>query len=136
MAYMDQEKKAIIANNLKPILKKYNIKATMSVRNNSTFVLTLKSGVIDFISNYNEKSKEKYGHEDNICRDSYMDVNPYWYQEHFTDEAKSFLDEVTAAIKSADWFDKSDIMTDYFHTAFYYDIKVGNWDKPYQVTNN
>jgi ABC-type proline/glycine betaine transport system substrate-binding protein len=42
MAYMNQEKKAIIANVLKPILKKYNIKATMSVRDHSTFVLTLK----------------------------------------------------------------------------------------------
>jgi hypothetical protein len=29
------------------------------------------------------------------------------------------------------WFDKSDSMTDYFHTAFYYDIQVGKWDRPY-----
>ena len=28
------------------------------------------------------------------------------------------------------WFDKSDSMIDYFHTAWYNDIKIGGWDKP------
>ena len=136
MAYMDQTKKATIAANLKPILKKHGVKASLSVHDHSTIVVTLKNGAIDFIGNYNKKSKEKYGHEDNICRDSYMDINPYWYQEQFTDEAKAFLDEVIVAVKSAGWFDKSDMMTDYFHVAYYYDIKVGRWDKPYQVVEN
>ena len=38
--------------------------------------------------------------------------------------------EVKAALG---WFDKSDSMTDYFHTAFYYHASVGKWDKPYNA---
>ena len=136
MAYMNQETKAIIANNLKPILKKYNIKASMRVQNNTSFVLTLKSGPLDLIGNFNKTVTEKTGLNPNACRETHMDVNPYWYQEHFTDDVKQFLDEVTVAIKSAGYFNKSDILTDYFNVAYYYDIKVGSWDKPYQVTNN
>jgi len=29
------------------------------------------------------------------------------------------------------WFDKSDMMSDYFHTAYYYDLSIGKCDKPY-----
>ena len=32
---------------------------------------------------------------------------------------------------SAGWFDKSDIQTDYFHTAYFIGINVGKWNKPY-----
>jgi hypothetical protein len=34
-------------------------------------------------------------------------------------------------MRGNDWFDESDSMTDYFHTAFYTDINVGRWNKPY-----
>ena len=29
------------------------------------------------------------------------------------------------------WYDNSDAMTDYFDTAFYYDLTVGQWNNPY-----
>lgn len=32
------------------------------------------------------------------------------------------------------WFDDSDSMTDYFHTAFYIWMSVGRWNKPYEYT--
>jgi hypothetical protein len=38
MAYMNQEKKAKISALMKPVLKKYGVKATLAVRNNSTIV--------------------------------------------------------------------------------------------------
>ena len=37
------------------------------------------------------------------------------------------------ALKSADWYDKSDAMTDYFNTAYYVDVNIGKWDKPYSL---
>ena len=30
------------------------------------------------------------------------------------------------------WYDNSDAMIDYFDTAYYMDISVGDWNKPYQ----
>ncbi len=122
MAYMNQEMKAKIAKNLKPVLKKFGVKGTLSVSNHSTIVLTLKSGKIDFIADYGDsEDARKFG----------IDVNPYWFHEHFTGTSKAFLTEAFRALKSADWYDESDIQTDYFNTAYYFRINVGKWNKPY-----
>ena len=129
MAYMNQERKSKIAQNLKPILKKYGIKASLAVRNHSSIVLNIKSGTIDFIGNFNSSINTQRG--DRKAEGS-IDVNPYWYQEHFSGVAKEFLTEAMTALKSADWYDKSDIQSDYFNIAYYVDINVGKWDKPYQ----
>ena len=62
-------------------------------------------------------------------------VNHYWIDTsyEYNDEQKTFLKKVDEVIRIAgDYFDKSDSMTDYFHTAFYYNIKIGKWDKPHQ----
>jgi len=37
-------------------------------------------------------------------------------------------------MKGDQWYDNSDAMTDYFDTAYYMDINVGQWDKPYVLT--
>lgn len=136
MAYMNQERKATIAANLKPVFKKYGVKASLAVRHHSTIVVNIKSSGIDFIGNYNEtvgKKRDAYGNQHFNHAKDHIDVNPYWYQEHFTGVAKEFFDEVMAAVKSADWFDNSDIQTDYFSTAYYFDINVGRWDKAYEL---
>ena len=130
MAYMNQERKSKIAQNLKPILKKYGIKASLAVRNHSSIVLNIKSGTIDFIGNFNSSINTQRG--DRKAEGS-IDVNPYWYQEHFSGVAKEFLTEAMTALKSADWYDKSDIQSDYFNIAYYVDINVGKWNKPYIV---
>lgn len=138
MAYMNQETKAKIVAALKPILAQYGIKATFSVRSHMSFVMTIKSGKIDFIENYCDTVSRMTGDRaSNIhwIRDKqHIDINQYWFQEHFTGKAKEFLEKVFKNIKSGgEWFDESDIMTDYFHTAFYINVSVGTWDKPYQV---
>jgi hypothetical protein len=61
-------------------------------------------------------------------------VNQFWFHEHYDGEAKAFLTEAIDALKSADYYDRSDAMTDYFDTAYYMDINIGRWDKPYVVT--
>ena len=141
MAYMNQERKAKIATVLKPILAKYGVKGSLSVRHHSSIVLTLKSGKIDFIENFIKTDADSYigrkmdqNQIDYLRKNQAMDVNPYWFQEHFNGVAKAFLTEAFKALKSADWYDKSDAMTDYFNTAYYVDVNVGKWDKPYVVT--
>lgn len=138
MAYMNQERKAKIASMLKPILKKYGVKGSLAVRNHSTIVLTLKSGPIDFVENYiktdaNVRHGNKMSQDqvDYIRKNQYIDVNPYWFQEHFDGVAKKFLAETFAALKGAGWYDNSDAQIDYFDTAYYCDVNVGKWNKPY-----
>ena len=137
MAYMNQERKATIAANLKPILKKYGIKGTLSVRGHSTICLTLKSGKIDFISNSNRVCGSSPWQVHKGWRPNtsgYSDVNVYWFQDHYDGDAKAFLTEAMAALKSANWYDRTDAQIDYFDTAYYVDINIGRWNKPYEVT--
>ena len=114
MAYMSQEHKARLAPTIKAICKKYGIKATLSVRNHSSLVLTVKQGNIDFGGDY-------------------IQVNPYWYHEHFTGRAKDFLSEVIPAMYGPEYFDHSDAQTDYFHCSHYIDVNIGRWDAPYAL---
>lgn len=113
MAYISQTEKAEIAPVVKSLLKKYGMKGSLSIRHHSTLVLTLTSGNINF--------------------GDATDVNVYYINEHFKGKAKEFLTKMVSALKGKDWYDRSDIQTDYFDTKHYVNIKVGKWDKPYQL---
>ena len=129
---MNQERKAKIASLLKPVLKKYGVKGTLAVRSHMTICLNIKSGNIDFIQNYNDTVQaQPGGFRNGSPVEKYIGVNPYWYQDHFSGKAKEFLSEAFAALKGAEWYDNSDAMTDYFDTAYYVDVNVGSWNKPY-----
>jgi len=134
MAYMNQEMKASIADQVKPIFKKYGVKGSLAVRHHSTIVVNIKSGPLNFIGNYNagQMLRQRRGQDAHIVTQNYLDVNPYWYQEHFVGECKEFFDELFAAVKSAGWYNNSDAMIDYFDTAYYFDVNVGRWNKPYE----
>lgn len=138
MAYMNQERKATIAAKVKPILAKYGMKGSLSVRNHSTICLTLNSGSIDFIGDLAET--RQFGYVNHTLDKAEMrkryelDVNPYWFQEHYTGESLAFLSEIFPALRGADWYDRSDAQIDYFDTAYYVDVNVGKWNKPYTLT--
>jgi hypothetical protein len=135
MAYMDKSRKAKIVANLKPILKKYGVKGTLSVRNHSTIVLNVKSGKVDFIGNFNKVvGARPGGFRLGSPAETYVDVNPYWFHEHYDGVAREFLTEAFQALKSADWYDESNAQVDYFDIAYYVDINVGKWNQPYVVT--
>jgi hypothetical protein len=136
MAYMNQERKAKITKMLKPILAKYKVKGSLSVRNHSTIVLTLKSGAIDFIGNSNKVCGNDFYQVQRGFKPTtsgYDQVNPYWFQDHYDGDAKAFLTEAFKALKSADWYDESNAMIDYFNIAYYVDVNIGKWNAPYIV---
>lgn len=119
MAYISQKDKKELAPGIKAVLKKYGMKGSIAIKHHSSLVVNLQSGPIDF------------------DMDGYTSVNVYHIDRHYTGIAKDFLNELVKAMKGTKWFDKSDIMTDYFHTAYYIDINVGKWNKPYvlDITN-
>ena len=139
MAYMNQEKKAKIAPEVKRILKKYGVKGTLAVRNHSSLVLNVKSGPIDFIENYistdlnlPHAKKMDPNQVAYLRKNQAIDVNPYWYHENFSGKAKSFLKEILQVMNSGN-HDRSDIQTDYFDVGWYVDVNIGKWNKPYIV---
>jgi hypothetical protein len=131
MAYFSQENKKIVSAKLKPVLAAYGIKGSLSVRHHSTVVLNIKSGKIDFISNFNKVANENHRSYDNFrpAKD-HIDVNPYWYQAHFDSQAKKFFDEVFSTLNAGN-HNNSDIQTDYFDVGWYVDVNIGTWNKPY-----
>ncbi len=132
MAYMSQERKAQLAPAIKAALKKYGMKGTISVRNHSSLVVNIKSGKLDMIGNYNATTVQRQEQTARLlgqARD-HLDVNPYWYHEHFTDDAKAFLTELFTAMNNGN-HDRSDIQTDYFDVGWYVDVNIGSWNKPY-----
>jgi hypothetical protein len=121
MAYVSAADKAKLAPTIRAVLKKYNMKGSIAVRNHSTLVVNIKSGDIDF-SNYMSKDS------------SYIQVNPYYISDHYMGTARAFLLELSAAMKGPDFYDNTDIMTDYFDVSHYVNINIGQWSKPYTVT--
>ena len=139
MAYVSQELKAKLAPTIKAICKKYGVKASIAVRNHSTLVLNIKQGRIDFIENFietdaNGLTGKKMGQDqiDYIRKNRSLDVNPYWYKEHFSGRALNFLKEVIPAMNNGN-HDNSDAMTDYFDVGWYIDVNIGKWSKPYAL---
>ena len=140
MAHMNQEKKARIVSLVKPVLKKYGLKGTFSVRNHMTICLTITSGPIDFVENLIQTEANqphaKRMSQDQIAylrKNQTLDVNPYWFHEHFSGDAKRALGEIFEGMFDADYYDNSDAQTDYFDTAYYVDVNIGKWNKPYVV---
>jgi hypothetical protein len=139
MAYMSQENKAKLAPAIKAILKKYGVKGGLSVRNHSTLVLNIKQGPIDFVENFIETDKKKpyakYMSDDHVAyvrKNQSIDVNPYWFQDHFTGVAKKFLTEIFKAMNNGN-YDHSDAQIDYYCVGWYVDVKIGRWNQPYTV---
>ena len=126
MAYISQEKKKALEPKIKEINKKYGVKARLSIRHHSSLVLNISSGKIDFIKNYNENTIDSQKEES-------IQVNPYYFKEHFSGEARDYLREVIE-VMNTDNYDNSDRQTDYFDVGHYVDVNVGKWDKPYKVT--
>ena len=136
MAYMSQERKATIAPTVKAVLKKYDLKGTLSVHNHSTLTLKIKSGRIDFIENCNRVCGNDHYQVSRGFRkitEGYCDVNPYWFKSHFDGEARDCLAELLAAMNDGN-HDNSDSSIDYFDVGWYTYIKIGNWNSPYNVT--
>lgn len=136
MAYMNQEKKKALAPQINAVLKKYGVKGTISVNNHSSLVVTLREGVLDFICQANADNKavaERTGRPFYEVKDNYQ-ANPYYAAEGGNKKINSFFKELIAAMKGDMWYDNSDIMTDYFDTAYYLGINIGKCNKPYVLT--
>ena len=139
MAYMSQERKAKIAVKVKAICKKYGVRASLAVRNHSTLVLNVRQGPIDFVENFIEtdraKPYAKYMTDEQVAyirRNQSLDVNVYWYKDHFSGRALKFLSEVIPAMNDGN-HDRSDIQTDYFDVGWYVDVNIGRWNRPYAL---
>jgi hypothetical protein len=69
----------------------------------------------------------------------YAQVNQYWIRDHFKDAGECrAIEMINEIMHNAPgraggkvFFDHSDAQTDYFHTAFYTHLSIGQWDRDY-----
>lgn len=130
---MNQDKKRVIKAALDKITKPLGIKYSLRVRNHSAIVCTITAAPIDFIGNFKAVTGDLFKTMSGKDPD-YLSVNPYWYQKHFTGKPREIIGQLIDALKAADYYDRSDAMTDYFDTAYYFHLNIGDYNRPFKLT--
>lgn len=131
MAYITKDEVKAKSIKLKELNKRFGISARFSGSNSSTLTLNITKGSIDFIKNHYLNALET--HPANTIDDvSHLQVSPWHLTDRFSASALEYL-KAAFDIMQEGWFDKSDITTDYFHTAWYNYICIGKWNKPYNL---
>jgi hypothetical protein len=123
MAFMSQERKKELSPWIKQVLAKYDLKASITVNNHSTLVVSILEWPIDFFSQDSYKHSDKYD-------GTHMNVNVFWISDNFAWIARDALMELYAAMQVGN-YDHSDSQSDYFCVWWHSDIQIGKWDKPY-----
>ena len=128
MAYITADDVKAIRNELKVAFPKWKFSCRKGSGSLSVDVTILK-GTVDFSENFDHGRR-------------YCQVNQYWIDSHWTSaEAKMALNRINEIMHNAPgradpsrkFFDHSDAMTDYFHTAFYTHLSIGAWDRDYEL---
>jgi hypothetical protein len=122
MAYVSKKDKEVIVKNCKKVLDAYETKGTFRIENYSTIVLTIKKSKLNLLpERYQERGYSSNFHISQLA--SYFGKN----SEEF-----KFLSEIEVAMKSAGWYNNTDSMIDYFDTAYYYRLDIGNYKTPFE----
>lgn len=134
---MDQERKKRINEELKKVKKDFEnnggaLKYSLRVRHHSTIVLTIRECSLDLLTEYYKTVNENNGPDFQVPYRDYAQVNHYHLDRQFTGESLELMKRLNAALHLEHW-DESDMQVDYFNCAYYTDINLGDFDKPYKV---
>ena len=137
MAYISTDEVKAVRVALK---ERFKNKLKFSVRREhySSLNVSIISGEINFFDG--SLNRKDPWHADAPAHefDGHEQINNY-YPENYGKHATLFEDIVNI-MKTAPgtieggrkWYDKSDAMTDYFDTAYYTNLSIGKWNKPYE----
>jgi hypothetical protein len=113
MAFMNQERKKLLAAEVAKVVPA-GWKYSLSVRNNSTIVMTISEAPLRLLRN--EKSES---------------INPYYVEKYYGEGHP--LVAIVAALNVGN-HNRSDVQSDYFDVGWYVDVNLGRWDKPFIST--
>lgn len=135
MAYVTKKDIQDIRAALKKVYPDFKLSVSKN-KYSSSVQIKILSGPLNFW-NLKEYSNNLYQYEnDNFNLNGYR-INHYHL--HFYKEFEGFFSDMIKIIKTAatdnQWYDNSDAMTDYFDTAFYISIQIGDTLKPYVLTS-
>lgn len=127
MAYVNQEKKAKIAANLKKVVPA-GWKYSLAVRHHMSIVMTISQAPFDLIGAF------KANGQFNPKTTTNLHVNQYHFRSHLEDECVADVFEAIFDALNTDNWNRSDIVSDYFDVGHYVDLQIGRWDKPFVCT--
>ena len=105
------------------------------VKDGGRMSVSIMAGDIDF-SDINDdvprtkRHWERWGNPKPVF-DGRLDINQY-HLDGYNPKYTPLFEKIVSIMKGEDWFDHSDSQTDYFHTAYYIDLNIGKWNKPYE----
>lgn len=114
MAYISVEEVKNVRNMLKEEFPKF--KFAVSGGNSLELKVAIMKGPEDF----SELTKDW----------SHPSINEFHLYQY--GKFEKLFKKILTVMKSQDWFDKSDSMTDYFHVAYYLNLSIGKWNKSYE----
>ena len=137
MAYITKAEIQEKRKQINALCKLYGVSATVSGANTSSVTVTIRKGKIDFLGNHVDTVKanwlngqQQYDNAEWYAKRGYFECNHYVLNRQFSGDALAFLNEVLSILKIG-YYDNSDVMTDYFDTAWYMHICIGTYEKPY-----
>jgi len=122
MAFMNQEKKKVIAAELKKVVPK-GWKWSLSVHNHTSITMTIKSAPIDLIGQHKNLADGVKGH---------VSLNEGWLDRAYEGELLDTMQNIAKALNTGN-HNRSDSQSDYFDVGFYTSLHLGRWDKPFVV---
>jgi hypothetical protein len=131
MAHITAADVAAIRKELKEAFPKWKFSARKGSGSLSVDVTILK-GTVDFSEGFQNSYNGR----------KHCQVNQYWIDNHWSQaEARAALKKVNEIMHNAPgradvlrkFYDRSDAMTDYFDTAFYTHLSIGEWDRDYEL---
>lgn len=136
MAYISQETKKELTPAIKAVLKKHGMKGTVSIRYGTGLNVNITSGVLDLLGYWNKyMNRNRKLQNLPIINDEDFSIDhpivPPSCEEYYDNKIENFISELLSAMKTSEWADKSDVMSDYFNITYYVSINVGRYDKPY-----
>lgn len=137
MAFMDQQTKARISAELKKVMPS-GWKYSLSVQHHSKITMTVTAAPADIIGELNavrQENAQLFGRDFHPITDGHADLS-YCSDAAFPTGSAIYpvIETALQALKSADWFNRSDSTTDYFNVAYYIGLQIGRWDKPFVCT--
>jgi hypothetical protein len=140
MAYISADDVKAIRTELKQAFPTWKFAVRKGSGSLSVDVAVLQ-GDIDFVEDYCAKGVDAQQAE-YTRKNRNIQINQYWINDHWghAPRAAKALNRINEIMHNAPgraggkkFYDNSDAMTDYFDTAFYTHLNIGQWNKPYAL---
>jgi hypothetical protein len=118
MAYITTEQVKEIRTQLKQAFPR--LKFSVKKINYSKVSVTIKSGDIDFLGALKKENERDY-----------ITVWNNYKNQFIGEEVLKSVEKINNIVYGQGWYDNSDSMIDYFDTAYYVDIRIGDYEEPY-----